>query len=483
MLLKNIDNYVLLSFLIGLLPAFFIIHVAPVDFSGFYFQAISFLKYRSYSYQFIQNYCNNPLNTGLNARAPVVPFFMALSIGIFGQNLLGVYVPFLLVRVLLTPLMYIISSFYLPKNLAFLAAITTIFIPKLHTYSLGSLEADVFIAFFYLLAIFFYQKSQYLTKHIPSVLTGISLGMGSLTKSIGLGIACGFLFSLFFSNIIHFFSKKNIRRNFIVLLLYFIILIGPYLLWTIIVHHQLYITTQHDKSIWYILNNLPSLLFTIPLYLGLNFSIGIKALLVSYFFLTLLLIGVISTLHKRHFELIFPIVITLVLVATLESCVIGGAIPFSYEFATILGFMMFPVTTVFFVGINTVLTYVLKFIKHNKISKVVVLIFLGLIMYKIINNYFTARYALNFVPQEYYVSLPTVLKNKTRLPDIEYVEENGLLMYKGPVVHRIMREQFTNFRFDPFSAFYLKLLFSVSVICVLYCFWKIWSIKEKNELE
>lgn len=453
--LKKLDWFLVLSFLGGLIPASFIIHIIAVDFSGFYFQALSFLKYKSHAYQILTNYCDNPINTGVNARAPFVPLLLALSIGFFGRNLLGIYLPFFIARVLIFPFSYLIAKHYMPKKLAFLATLLLLFIPKLQTYSFSAFEADIFTALFYLLALYFYLKSTKLKNRKYLFFSTFSLGLGALSKSTGFAIAVGFILAIFLENI------KSIKRIYLFSFI-FVILVGPYLLWTLGVHNQLYLSTHKDKSISYILTNLPSLIQTIPIYLGITFSGGIKAKLVAITLLIIFLSGIGKTLYKKWFVLTVPTLVTLILISTLSSCLIGGNIPGSYEFITLLGFSMIPASIILLSGFNVVF--------KKRIPSAVTYVFVILIMYKFINNYFTSPYTLEFIPGEYYISLPTVIKNKQEIHDVRFKMENGLRLFDGPVSHREIRKQFTNFRFDPFSPFYKRLVIAFTLISLIIVF-------------
>lgn len=448
--LKKRDLLLILTFLAGLIPAFFIIHIVVVDFSGFYFQAISYLKYKSHAYQIITSYCGNPVNTGVNARAPIVPLFLAASIGFFGRNLLGIYLPFFIAKILIFPFTYLIGKYYLSKKLAFISALLLLFIPKLQTYSFASLEADIFIALFYAIALYCYLKSNHLSEKKYLIFSAIALGLGALTKSTGFSIAIGFILAIFLENI------KSIKRVYLFSFI-FVILVGPYLLWTLGVHNQLYLSTHKDKSVYYIFTNLPSLILTIPSYLGITFLGGIKAKLIAAFLLIVFLFGIGKTFYKKWFVLTLPTIVTLILISTLSTCLIGGNIIGSYEFINILGFTMIPVSIIFFSGMN-------------KLPSIIKYVLIILIMFKFINNYFTSPYTLEFIPGEYYISLPTVIKNKQEIHDVRFKMKNGLRIFEGPISHREIKKQFTDFRFDPFSSLYKRIIYGfiiVSFIAVL----------------
>lgn len=464
--LKKVDPFLILSFLMGLIPAIFIIHVIPVDFSSYYFQAISFLSYKSYAYQIVTNYCGNPLNSGLNARAPLIPFLMAISINFFGKNLIGIYLPFFIIRILICPLMYLVGKNYLTKHMAFLSSMLLIFIPKLQTYAFGSPEADVVIAFLYLLSIYFYIKSKYFFSRIYSVLAGISLGFGALSKSIGLAIAIGFIMAMGLKGF-RSINKKTIFNNFLLFLLSFLLIIGPYLFWTMSVHKQIYLSSQNDKSIMYIPTNLPSLITTIPLYFGINFSIGLKAYMVSMIILLIIIIGLISSITKKNYEIILPTLITLILISSLSSCLIGWNIPANYEFITILGFTMIPTSILFFMGIKSLIEFIQKKLLKRKIPKLLLIALLLIVMFKFTNNYFSAKYALNFDQKEYYITLPAILKNREVVPDIQFELKNNLRIFRSPTIHKLIISKYKNLQFDPFSLFYKQLLLSITGISLL----------------
>ncbi|MBI2029733.1 glycosyltransferase family 39 protein [Candidatus Gottesmanbacteria bacterium] len=457
---KKVDIFLFLAFIGGLIPAFFLIHIAAVDFSGFYFQAISFLEYKGPAYQIIMSYCDNPINTGVNSRAPVVPLLMALSMSLFDKTLLGVYIPFFLAKILILPLTYLVAKHYLPKRFAFFCALLLLFIPKLQTYSFAALEADLFIALFYCLALYFYLKSDHLSRKKYLIASTIALSLGALTKSTGFTIALGFIAAIIFENI-KLINSKQFIKNLYIYSLVFIILVGPYLLWTTAVHHQLYLSTHKDKSISYILTNLPSLIETIPLYLGISFLGGIKAKLIALILLLFLILGIIKSVLNKWFVLTLPTLATIILISTLSTCLIGGNIPASLEFITILGFSMIPTSILLFIGIHSL---------KNKIPLIFIYLITLLIVYKFINNYFTSPYTLEYIPSEYYISIPTIIKNRQDLPDVTFKTVGNLRIFQGPIVHREIKEQFTNYRFKPFSSLYKKIIYTYVFLSLIAIF-------------
>lgn len=452
-----------LSFIIGFIPASFIIHLVQKDFSGFYFEAISFLKYHSYSYQILTNYCGNPVNTGLNARAPLVPFLMAISMATVGRNLVGIYLPFFIARLLIGPITYLAASHYLSKKFAFLASFLLVVIPKLQTYSFGSPEADIFVALFYVLAIYFYNKSNKLTKRKLVMLTGISLGLGALAKSIGLGIAVGFILAVLLENLLQL-KKKKLLNNLVLFIVSFILIIGPYLLWTVLIHHQLYITTQHDKSLTYIPLNLPSLLSTIPLYLGIDFNLNLKGKIVSSMFLFFLIVGIVRAIRKKQFVLVVPTAVTLVFISMLSTCLLSGNIPANYEFITILGFTMIPAVILLLTGSEELISFIWLKMMRRPIPTIIVTGTMILILFKFINNFFSVTYVLDYIPNQFYISLPTVIKNRQQLAESTFIVENGVRIFNGPITHVEIFEKFNTYRFKPFSPFYSRLIRLAAVV-------------------
>ncbi len=476
---RRIDFFLISTFIIGLLPASFIIHVIQGDFAGYYFLALSFLEKHEFAYQAITSICGNPLNAGLNARAPLVPLFIAASMSVFGTTLFGLYLPFFLARIFLMPLTYLVAKQYIDRRIAFLASSLLLFIPKLQTYAFGSPEADVYVALFYILALLFYFKSENFRNRWYSVFFGLSLGLGALSKSIGLAIGIGFFLTIFV-NYLLLKPKKLYPKNFLLFISSILISIGPYLLWTIFVHHQLYLTTQHDKSLNYILVNLPSLFYTIPLYLGMNFSLGLKAFIVSCAFLALFLFGIARAIRQKHFELIFPSVVTLVLISLLSTCLIGANIPANYEFITILGFTMIPSIILFFLGVEGVLFFAKSIFRKINAPKYVFtlfsLLFVIAIYFKFVNNFFSAPYALNFIPSDYYITMKTVVTNREQTTDVVFERENNLWIFKGPNIKKSLQKQFYDERSEPFSPTYVRLaLLSAILSLVLFIFTVTWA--------
>lgn len=463
---KSIDRYLILSFIFGLIPASFVIHFIQKDFSTFYLQAISFLKFHGFSYQIMTNYCDNPINSGLNARAPFVPLLMAISFTLFGRNMVGLYLPFLLARAAILPLTYLVARFYLPKRIAFLSAILLVIIPKLQTYAFGSPEADIFVALFYVLALFFYEKSDKLSRTPYALLSGLSLGFGALSKSIGLGIALGFILAVLFEQIHKLRDSRCIKR---LSLFIFALCIscGPFLLWTLVVHHQLYLTTQNDKSLAYIATNLPSLIATIPNYLGLYFHLGLKGLFVSSIIVIFLILGIIHTIKSKRLTLTIPTIVTLILISTLSTCLLSGNITGSYEFITILGFTMVPASILLFDGAYLLIRLLWKLFFRRSVPHFIVTIVMLLIMFKFVNNFFTVRYALDYIPRQFYLTLPVILRHNEKLPDAEFDVQNGIRVFKGPAVQYELYRMFYEYRVVPFSKFYSGLIFSFMLVCML----------------
>lgn len=460
--------FIFFCFIGGLIPILSFTHIIPVDFSGFFFQAVSFLDYHEYSYQFIKNYCDNPVNTGLNARAPLVPFFMAVSMSLLGKTLFGALLPFIIARILLLPVVFLASRQILDDRLAFLSTILLLLIPKLQTYSMSSPEADIFVALFYAFALFFYLKY----KKIPSlklgVATGVSLGLASLSKSTGLGLSAGFILAIFLENIMKNRSLKKIFDTHTLALLFsFIVFIGPYLFWTWTTHHMFYITTQNDRSLNYIFSNLPFLLETIPLYfLGIDFTIGGRFTIISMILFFFFIVGIFKSLISRQFSFTLPTLSTLFLMSIIHTCVIGGNIPANYELVTILGFTMIPASILLFLGLDACIRVITRWTPYRLIYHFFTLLLTGIILLKYTNNYFSSPYSLDFTGNEYYLSVQTIVTNRESLTQVNFTKENGLLMFQGPKIHREIRQQFYAYRTDPFAPLFQVLLKSFIVITV-----------------
>ena len=245
-----------------------------------------------------------------------------------------------------------------------------------------------------------------------------------MAKPTGFGVLVGFVLAVFLENLSCRFNKNYLKQTLVFILTIFLI-IAPYFSWNLVTHQQLYLTTHHDRSLSYIPNNLPSLLTTIPLYLGIEFLPGLKSLLVSFMLFIFFGYGVITAVKKRLLTLIFPTLITLLMISYLSSCLIGWPIPGNYEFVTILGFAMIPASILLLLGLYQLTNQIFYLIFKTPAPKIVVTVLYLLLTYKLLNNYLTARYTLEYIPDNYYLSLPTVIKNRSILPQFQFRMENN----------------------------------------------------------
>lgn len=468
--------YLFLAFMIGLIPAISFIHMFAKDFVGYYILSESFVKHSAYSFAEVVGY--GTTQVGLQARAPLLPFFLTISTFFFGNTLLGIYFPIFVSRLLIAPLTFLVSRHFLPVEIAFLASSMTVFFPKLQTFSLSAFEADSFVLVFYLLALLFYFRYKKTLTKINLILCGLSLGLLSLVKELGLPISIGFISAYAFEQFWDKkFKSKNLVRSFMSLTLPFLLLVIPFFFYTLTKEGNLYFSAVTvERSVKYLPENLPFLLQTFPLYVGLEeWGVQIsnlKSLFVNIAVLGFLLIGLINLFLKRNLTLIIPILFATLALGIVSSASLGGKIPANFELITILAFAM-PIISVFiFKGlIETIIFFSHKVIFLKRHLKLIYLVVTLILMFKLVNNFFSKPSTLDFAG-EYYINLSTVIDDRKQLPRYSFEKnKDGNWMVKDLLaLNTFMRSQYRHERVEVFSYSFKLALVSVLLTGIGYAF-------------
>lgn len=468
--------YLFLAFIIGLIPAISFIHMFAKDFVGYYILSESFVEHSSYSFAQVVGYGTS--QTGLQARAPFLPFLLAISTFFFGNTLLGIYLPILISRLLVTPLAFLVSRYFLPVEIAFLASSMTVFFPKLQTFSLSAFEADSFVLVFYLLALLFYLRYKKTLAKINLVLCGLFLGLLSLVKELGLPISLGLIAAFLVEQFLNrSFNNKYRLRNLMTLTLPFLLLVVPFFLYTLTKEGGLYFSAVTvDRSVKYLPGNIPFLLETFPLYIGLeewNMPIlNIKSFIINFVILLLLLVGFIYLFMKKNLTLIFPIFFAVIALGVVSSASLGGKIPANFELITILAFAM-PIISIFiFKGLLVIIdfgSHKIIFLKQH--LKLIYLLFSLVLMFKLVNNFFSKPSTLDFAG-EYYINLSTVINDKKQLPrySFEKNEEGNWIVQDLLVLNSFMRNKYIPQRVEVFSYRFKFSIVSVVLAGIGYSF-------------
>src|SRR3989344_6525659 len=346
--------YLFLAFLLGLIPSVSFIHIFAKDFIGYYILSESFSRYGQYSFAEVLSYGSS--EPGLQARAPLLPLFLSASRLIFGNTVFSLYLPVLIFRLMAIPLAFLVSSLFLPLQIAFLASSMTLFFPKLQTYSLSAFEADGLVLVLYLLAILFYFKYKKTNSGLYLYLCGGSLGLLALSKETGFPVSFGFMSAVFLEFIL---DKKTaiskIISNVSRIIIPYILLTAPFFLYTYLKEGNFYFSgVTADRNLKYIPENLSFLFLSIPSYIGLeNLSypiLSLKSFIVNSTLIFLLLFGLVHSFMKKRLVLIFPSIFTIFALGSLNSAALGGKIPGNFELITILAFVMPIVAILIFSG-------------------------------------------------------------------------------------------------------------------------------------
>ncbi len=425
--------YLVLIFLIGLTPSVSFIHMIPKDSIIYFSLAESFRLYHSYSFQQLVGYGTTEI--GLQARAPLLPFLFALSQSVFGNNLLGAYLPIFIVRILIAPITFLVSKNFLPLPIAFLASSLVVFIPKLQTYSLSAFEADSLVLIFYLLSIYFYLLYSKTKNVFHLFLTGVSLSLLTLTKELGLPISVGFIIAVliekYFDRRRYFLSLKS----FLILIFPVFIITFPFFMYTLIKDGHIYFSALTvDRNIRYLPENIITLLMSIPYYfLGLDgdilFNQSLKSIFINSVIIIFFLRGLVYFILSRKLILILPITLTLLTLSLLRTQSIGGNLPWNYELITILAFTMPVASILTFKGLLLILDSIFnRYYFLNKYQTLLYLFFASILMLKFINNFLTKPFTLDF-SGEYYINAKTIIKNRGDIPGFLFNRGTDGTMY------------------------------------------------------
>lgn len=476
----NTDNmfssriYFVLIFVLGLIPSISFIHMISKDSIIYFSLAESFRLYHSYSFQQLLGYGTAEL--GLQARAPLLPFLLALSQSVFGNNLLGAYLPLFIARILIAPLSFLVAKNFLPLPIAFFASSLIVFIPKLQTYSLSAFEADIFVCVFYLLSVYFYLQYVKSKNNVHLFLTGTSLGFLILSKELGLPISVGFLIAVLIEK---YFSKHHnfLRiKSFLTLILPIVIITLPFFVYTLAKDGHLYFSALTiDRNIRYLPENIITLLKSMPYnFLGLDGDIlsnqTLKNVFINSVIVIFFLSGFVYFILNKKLILVLPIILTLLSLGLLRTQAIGGNLPWNYELITILAFTM-PIASIFiFKGLQVVLGLVLSRVRLlNKYKTLLYLLFAGILMLKFINNFFTKPFTLES-SSDYYIDVATVIKNHDNIPKFLFDRDTDgtLNLVNSSVFFTYMKEHYKKERVIIFSKNFK--LITVWLVFIGFCY-------------
>ncbi|KKR49594.1 MAG: hypothetical protein UT84_C0023G0002 [Candidatus Curtissbacteria bacterium GW2011_GWA1_40_16] len=449
--------FLVLIFFLGLLPSLSFIHMFSKDSIIYFSLAESFRLYKAYSFQQLFGYGTTEL--GLQARAPLFPFLLALSQSVFGNNLLGAYLPLFIARILIAPLTFLVSKNFLPLPVAFFASSLIVFIPKLQTYSLSAFEADGFVCVFFLLSIYFYLQYHKSKNIYHLLLTGVSLGFLILTKELGLPISAGFIIAILVEK---YFNKDNLFlsfKSFLVLILPLVIITLPFFTYTLIKDGNLYFSALTvDRNILYFPENIFILLKSVPYYfLGLDGDLlsnqTLRSIFINSTIITFFLIGLIYFVISRKLIFVLPIAFTLLSLSLLRTQSIGGNLPWNYELITILAFTM-PIASIFiFKGMLLIVDLI--FHKHHFFSKhknLLYLFFASILLLKFVNNFFARPFTLDF-SGDYYINGSTIILNRHDIPVFSFSRDiyGTLNLVNSQVFFTYMKNDYRNEKVIVFS--------------------------------
>lgn len=216
------------------------------------------------------------LDFGYYSKPPMVAWLIYLSTKIMGNSEQAVRLPALLSNTFFISILYVLACKYLNFSLGRLILATSAFTPIFFAYSFV-MTIDPPLIFFWTLAFYFFVSYIFSPKTLFAVLTGISLGLGLLTKQTM------FLFYLLVFSYFFFLDRSYLKywQTYFILFLPLIIY-SPNLYWNIKYGFLMFQhTTEHfvrtGPDIQYILNFYGGLFLLYgPFFVFLFFFLGFK---------------------------------------------------------------------------------------------------------------------------------------------------------------------------------------------------------------
>lgn len=171
---------------------------------------------------------------------PILPIFLALFIGIFGEN--GIYLVVPLFSIIHTILCFLILEKRVSKEMAFLGSLYVFFTPFIFYASINVIREIPLLTFVMASYLVFLWKDDSYKKH---ALLGILIGISFLTKSVGVVYT--------FPIIVYYLIKMN--KKVAINILSSVLIVLPWALWsyshfqTPFVSHSAYLLPQMGSNI------------------------------------------------------------------------------------------------------------------------------------------------------------------------------------------------------------------------------------------
>jgi 4-amino-4-deoxy-L-arabinose transferase-like glycosyltransferase len=468
-------NWLLFIYLIffSLIPVIFYWHIVEDDFVDIIATADGLFRLRELCYAFYQNFGGVSGMTGFSLRPPLPALSLASLFVIFGHKTAAIFFTFLMPRILVIPMIFLIAKEKMNKFRAYLAATTTGFFLFFQTYALSTLKADSFVVLFTLLSLYFYLIWKRKKQKIYLILTGLFSAFNLLSKETALP----FVLTMFFILIVDLVREKNIRKI-IFFIIPCVIFYGSYLLTNFVITRQsspsffaskLYISTFFDSFRPYIL--------TVFYYAGLNFNYGrlysLQSIIISLF----LFAGIFSFLKRKLLIFILIPFALIFFICFLNSKNIQAGIVGNREVLHRISPVVPFLSIYLFAGADFLAKIMSRFI--NKVSQRSLTVFLSILIAIIfIFNYFRSPFALDYTPQEFYVTAKAMMINKKEIAFSSFANKKNICIVKSYPQKRSMIGDMQKYKVSAFPAKYKEIIISIWIFPLVIMLFQI--IKNKK---
>jgi 4-amino-4-deoxy-L-arabinose transferase-like glycosyltransferase len=469
---KNWWLFIYLIFF-SLIPVIFYWHIVEDDFVDIIATADGLYRLQKLCYAFYQNFGGVSGMTGFSLRPPLPAIGLAASFAIFDHKTAAIFFTFLLPRILVIPMTFLIAKEIMNKFRAYLAATTTGFFLFFQTYALSTLKADSFVVLFTLLGLYFYLIWKRKKQNIYLVLTGLTSAFNLLSKETALP----FVLVMFFILIVDLVREKNIRKI-IFFIIPCVIFYGSYLLTNFAITKQpspsffaskLYISTFFDSFKPYIL--------TVFYYAGINFNYGRLYSLQSAIISLFLFSGIFLLLKsKRYIFILIPFAL-IFFICFLNSKNIQAGIVGNREVLHRISPVVPFLSIYLFAGADFLAKTISIFIKkvNQRVLTIALSVFIAIIF---IYNYFRSPFALDYNSQEFYVTAKAIMTNKKEIAFSSFSKKKNICIVKSYPQKGSMIGDMRKYKVSAFPAKYKEIMISIWIFPLVIMLFQI--IKNKK---
>lgn len=437
----------------SLLPIMFFWHIVEDDFADIIATADGLFRLHELCYAFYQNFAGVTGMTGFSLRPPLPAISLALFFNLFGHKTVSIFFAFLLPRILVIPLVFLVTKEILNTLKAYLAATITGFFLFFQTYALSTLKADSFVVLFTLMSLYFYLRWKRKNANLYLWLTGLFLAFNLLSKETAMPLSL----VLFGAVTFDILRQKKISR-----LIYFlipcVIFYGSYLLINFIVTKQtspsffaskLYVSTFFGSFKTYFL--------TLFYYAGINLNYGKLYSLQSLIVFIFLFSGVLLLLKSKKYVFVlipFGLIFFICFLnyKNIQSGVVGNR-EILHRISPVVPFL----SIYLFCGAEYLAKITHRFLK--KISRRdLAICFSVFISFIFIFNYFRSPFALDYTDKEFYVNASTMLTNKSEIRFSDFTSKRNICIVKNYPQNTFMVKSLRKYRVSAFPKNYKEII-------------------------